>query len=126
MDTRVSSSSCAGATYLDRTARIAALGEAANRAGGRLAEIRRVVLFGSLVKGIPTPRSDADLLIEVEASPWPDPRDRVAAALDALRPLPCPVDALVLTSDEIAERRGTLPLLAVALRDGVVLWERAG
>jgi predicted nucleotidyltransferase len=87
--------------------------------------IRRVVLFGSTVSGIPTPRSDADLLVEVTSSPHAHPRHRIPEVLLAFSPLPCPVDLLVLTTDEIArERAGGSPLLETVFGRGLVLFER--
>ena len=74
---------------------------AASRAAARLPALRRVMLFGSLVMGIPTPRSDADLLVVLSRSDHQEPRDRVPEVLRALRPLPCPVDLFVLTSKEL-------------------------
>jgi predicted nucleotidyltransferase len=116
------SSNSAGAIYLDKAGRIEQLRLAAARAQQRLPSIRRVVLFGSLASGIPTPRSDADLLVVLETSPHTSPRDRVPAVIKALSPLPCPVDLFVLTSAEM-ERGQTegSPLLRVALGSGVDL-----
>ena len=82
------SRSSAGATYLDKE--------------GRIGELRRVILFGSLARGIPTPRSDADIPAIVESSPHTEPRDRIPGVLEALSSLPCPVDLFVLTSEEAA------------------------
>jgi len=73
---------------------------AASRAATRLPALRRVILFGSLVAGIPTPRSDADLLVVLSESHHRQARDRVPDVLSALMPLPCPVDLFVLTSEE--------------------------
>jgi len=113
------SSKPAGATYLDRTERIQRLREAAGRAAERMPSIRRVVLFGSLVAGIPTPRSDADLVVFVDASPHAEPRDRVPEVLAALAPLPCPVDLFVVTAAEAARMgESGSPILRVALRSG--------
>jgi uncharacterized protein len=95
------SSSSAGAVYLDRDRRIEELCVAARRAAARLPALQRVILFGSLVAGIPTPRSDADLLVVLSESSHRDPRDRVSEVRRALMPLPCPVDLFVLTSEEI-------------------------
>jgi predicted nucleotidyltransferase len=95
----------AGATYLDRAERLAQVREAARRAARRMGTIRRIVLFGSLVHGIPTPGSDADLLIIVDSSPHDEPRDRVRDLLQALTPLPCPVDLFVLTGAEVEQSR---------------------
>ena len=81
------SSSSAGATFLDRRQRLAGLEAMARRAAARVPSIRRIVLFGSLASGRPTPRSDADLLVEVSASPHVIPRDRVPELLMSMRPL---------------------------------------
>ena len=94
------SSSSAGAVYLDREQPIEELRVAATRAAARMPAVRRVILFGSLVAGIPTPRSDADLLVVLSESDQRQPRDRVPEVLSALMPLPCPVDLFVLTSEE--------------------------
>ncbi len=59
------SSISAGAIYLNKAERIEQLRQAALRARKRVPEIERVILFGSLTTGIPSPRSDADLLIVV-------------------------------------------------------------
>jgi len=80
---------------------------------------QRVILFGSLVAGIATPRSDADLLVVVATSVHREPRDRVPEVLRALRPLPCPVDVFVLTVQEL-ERYASEdnPLVREALGHG--------
>ena len=114
------SSNSAGATYLDRDARIADLRAMARRAADRIPQIRRVILFGSLVSGIPTPRSDADVLVEVDGSAYADPRDRAADMIQAMSPLPCPVDLFVYTTPELRDLAQT-PLVATALRDGTDL-----
>jgi hypothetical protein len=73
------------------------------------------------VDGIPTPRSDVDLFVEVSSSPHDEPRDRVPEMLAALLPLPCPVDLFVLTSDEVRRFEGSSPLLRVVEETGVDL-----
>ena len=116
------SSSSAGAEFLDREKRIAELREAARRAAGRIPEIQRIILFGSLASGIPTPRSDADLLVILSGSSVPRPRDRVPALLEAMGPTPCPVDLFVLTAGEKDRALGEgHPLLREALENGVDL-----
>jgi len=116
------SSRSAGATYLDKEERIEQLRQAAVRARKRIPEIKRVVLFGSLVAGIPSPRSDADLLIVVDRSPHRQSRDRIPGALRALAPLPCEVDIFVLTLQEVErfQREGS-SLLRTALTTGLDL-----
>lgn len=113
------SSSSAGAVYLDREGRIEELRLAAHRAAGRLPALRRVILFGSLVAGIPTPRSDADLLVVLSESEHRTPRDRVPEVRRALMPLPCPVDLFVLTSEELDQQtREGHPLVREARERG--------
>jgi predicted nucleotidyltransferase len=113
------SSTSAGATYLNRAARIEELRSAARRARERHAAIQRVVLFGSLASGTPTPRSDADLLVVVESSPHDNPRDRIPELLQALSPLPCPLDLFVLTREELNNAcREDSPLVRTALANG--------
>ena len=122
MRTRRSSSNTAGADYLDKQRRIEELRETARRAASRVPSIRRALLFGSLAAGIPTPRSDADVLIVVAASEHPQPRDRVPAMLAAMSPLPCLLDLIVLTEDELdrARARGD-SLIREALANGLEL-----
>jgi len=112
----------AGATFLNKDARIAALREAAARASNRIPTIRRVILFGSLVVGIPTQRSDADVLVEVSSSEQSEPRDRIPGMLKAFSPLPCPIDLFVLTTAEIRQHQeGGSALLREILSRGVDL-----
>jgi uncharacterized protein len=116
---RKRSSSSAGAVYLDRAGRIEELRAAARRAAAGMPGMQRVILFGSLVRGIPTPRSDADLLVVVADSQHREPRDRVPQVLRALVPLPCPVDLFVLTTEELERyARERNPLVREALEYG--------
>jgi predicted nucleotidyltransferase len=96
---------------------------AARRAAASLPHLRRIVLFGSLAAGVPTPHSDADLLVVVSTSEVADMRQRIPAVLAALSPLPCPVDLVVLTMEEFEQRRsGDDPLLREALSKGLDLF----
>ena len=91
----------------------------ARRAAERLPSIRRVVLFGSLTSGIPTPRSDADLLVEVSESDHERPQDRIPEVLRAMSPLPCPADLFVFTTRELEQTKAEdSPLVRAALRTG--------
>jgi predicted nucleotidyltransferase len=113
------SSSSAGATYLDRERRIEDLRAGARRAAARVPGLQRVILFGSLTHGIATPRSDADLLVIVAESEHRAPRDRVPEVLRALTPLPCPIDLVVLTAEELDRHaREGHPLVREALAHG--------
>lgn len=116
------SSTSAGARYLNRDRRLAELRQMAVRAVGRMPEIRRIVLFGSLAKGDATPRSDADLLVEVAKSAHDQPRDRIPELLGVLSPLPCPLDLFVYTSREIENLRADRsPLLREVDENGIRL-----
>lgn len=115
------SSRSAGATYLDRARRIQDLKAAAVRAASRMPSIRRVYLFGSLIHGIPTTRSDADLLVEVTDRSHRNPRDRIPEVLAAMSPLPCPIDLFVATSSEIESAGHASPVVRLATTEGVDL-----
>jgi predicted nucleotidyltransferase len=85
----------------------------------------QVLLFGSVAGGVDGPDSDIDLLVvlpEVEQNRRHELTVKLARAITAL----VPVDLLVTDPAEIAER-GDLPgILRVALREGRVVYDRAG
>jgi predicted nucleotidyltransferase len=85
----------------------------------------RVLLFGSVARGADGPDSDIDLLVvlpKIERTRRHELTVKLARAITA----PVPVDLLVTDPAEIAER-GDLPgILRVALREGRVVYERAG
>jgi predicted nucleotidyltransferase len=85
----------------------------------------RVLLFGSVARGIDGPDSDIDLLVVlpgVERSR----RHELTVTLARAITEPVPVDLLVTDPAEIGER-GDLPgILRVALREGRVVYERSG
>ena len=84
--------------------------------------IQRMILFGSLVAGIPTPRSDGDILVIVDDTARGGGRDRLPDLLRAMSPLPCQVDLFILTKDELDHaRREEAPLVREALVHGVDL-----
>ena len=117
-----SSSTSAGATYLDKARRIDELRQAAGRALSQLPSVRRMILFGSLVAGTPTPRSDADILVVVDTSPHAQSRDRVPDLLRTMSPLPCPVDLFIVTKDEFERAREEgAPLVREAIANGIDL-----
>jgi uncharacterized protein len=84
----------------------------------------KVVLFGSYAYGQPTPDSDVDLLVVLDADLSVD--DRYLLVSEALHPRPFPVDLIVLTPGELAERldRGSQFVADILMR-GVVLHQRA-
>jgi predicted nucleotidyltransferase len=85
----------------------------------------QVLLFGSVARNTDGPDSDIDLLVvlpQVERSRRHELTVKLARAITA----PVPVDLMVTDPAEIAER-GDLPgILRVALREGRVVYERAG
>ncbi|OLC52384.1 MAG: hypothetical protein AUH43_00255 [Acidobacteria bacterium 13_1_40CM_65_14] len=81
-----------------------------------------MILFGSLVAGIPTPRSDADILVIVDTAAQRGGRDRLPEILSAMSPLPCPVDLHVVTVEELARaREDAEPLVREAMKNGLDL-----
>lgn len=84
----------------------------------------RVILFGSVARGVEGPDSDIDLLVVFEQIPEPTKHEAVAAVRGAIT-VPAAVDVLVTDLDELAER-GDLPgILRVAQREGKVIYARA-
>jgi predicted nucleotidyltransferase len=84
----------------------------------------KIILFGSFAHGKPNPDSDVDLLIIMKSDRSPHARARQVSEI--LYPRPFPVDIIVRTPAEVAER--------LALGDcffneiftkGKVLYERA-
>ena len=92
------SSSFAEVRFLDRDRIIADLRRAASEAKRQYPEIRRVLLFGSLVRGDWTADSDADLIVVV--------RRQFARLLDRspyqIYVASMPTDTLVYSEDEFA------------------------
>ena len=88
----------------------------------RVVHPRRVVLFGSAVRGQMGPDSDLDLLVIVQG-----PVHRRALAQEIYRNLhgiPLPVDVVVATEQDIeqyGDKVGTI--LRPALREGEVIYE---
>ena len=91
------------------------------------ADPEQVILFGSRARGDSGPDSDVDLIV-VEREPFGTHRNRRAEMhrLDnALRPFPVCSDVLVYSLDEVEYWRDSINhVLARALREGVVLYER--
>ncbi|HET7089984.1 MAG TPA: nucleotidyltransferase domain-containing protein [Anaerolineae bacterium] len=84
----------------------------------------KIILFGSFAYGKPTPDSDVDLLVIMESNLRP--HARVVQISDILDPRPFPVDIIVRTPSEIAERlRAGDCFFREILSKGRVLYERA-
>jgi predicted nucleotidyltransferase len=67
--------------------------------------ILRIVLFGSLAIDRATPRSDADLMIELSDHSEPRSMDRIPEYLQAFSKGPVPVDVFPFTVSEISSRK---------------------
>lgn len=81
----------------------------------------RILLFGSFARGEAGRRSDLDLIIVWQTDLGP--LERIGRALQLLADAPRPVDVLVYTPAEFAER-ADLPFLRGILREAKVLYER--
>jgi predicted nucleotidyltransferase len=93
---------------------------AAQRIGEGMAA-KRVWVFGSRATGRQSRRSDLDLFIECDTPMRP--LDRIGRALDLAGALPCALDAIVYTPDEIS-RLTHSKFLRRILAEGVVAYER--
>lgn len=79
-------------------------------------EVKRVIWFGSWIKGHPTPGSDVDLCIIVDKSDM-RPRDRISDYLPLGFPLG--IDLIVLTAQEFAQLNDSSPGLYKAIHAGI-------
>jgi predicted nucleotidyltransferase len=83
----------------------------------------KIILFGSYAYGHPKPESDVDLLVIMD-TPLRTRQQRLEISL-ALSPRPFPLDIIVRTPRELAERIAMGDLfLAEILARGKVLYER--
>jgi len=84
----------------------------------------KIILFGSYAEGHPKPDSDLDLLVVMETA---EPRHRRATPIRLLfRPMPCAMDILVYTPEEIAYWNGTVNhIITEALNTGRTVYARA-
>lgn len=88
-------------------------------------EPERIVLFGSRARGTAREDSDFDLLVVKESS---EPRYRRSAPLyTRLADLPVEVEIVVYTPEEVLDWSNVpQAFVSTALREGKVLYERAG
>ncbi len=108
---------------LDREAVVGWLRGWARELGSRRLDVRRVLLFGSLARGDHRARSDADVLVELEASVHPRWFDRIPDLLPSGAPVP--VDVFPYTVEEVRRMVASgNPLLRRAVSEGIVLFER--
>ena len=83
----------------------------------------KIILFGSYASGIPTPDSDLDFLVIMDSD---QPRYKRSPPLRFLfRPMPCPMDILVYTPEEVNKWNGaTNHIVTIACKTGRVMYER--
>jgi predicted nucleotidyltransferase len=85
-------------------------------------EIQEILVFGSLVSGVPVPGSDVDLLIVLAASDRSF-RDRIPAFLPGA--FPCGVDVFPYTRAEVERmKQEGNGLVLAALREGRTIFRR--
>jgi predicted nucleotidyltransferase len=104
--------------FVDREAVVEALRRLAQRLLAQHDAIAAIHLFGSFATGTATPRSDADILVEL-ASDDPVLREHLMeAAQSVFLEAPVPVEVFALASMRLKEARGVAGAVA---REGVRL-----
>jgi predicted nucleotidyltransferase len=84
----------------------------------------KIILFGSYARGEADADSDLDLLVVVRDVRYP--RRESTRIRRALRGLLVPIDVIVATPEQVERYRDSSGLVyRAALREGVVLYERA-
>lgn len=87
----------------------------------------QIILFGSHARGEAKPDSDIDLLVITNETygPHNSRRQALARLLRSLARIRTPVDIILSSVDEVVQWRNTTNhLIACALREGEVLYER--
>ena len=112
----------ASSRFIDREAVVAALRDCANRLREQEPAIIGVHLFGSFATGTATPRSDADIVVEI-ADADPETRQRVwETAFAAFLHAPVPVDLFVMPTERLQQgRRNGRGVPGVIAREGIRL-----
>ncbi|MBV5338463.1 MAG: nucleotidyltransferase domain-containing protein [Deltaproteobacteria bacterium] len=82
----------------------------------------KIVLFGSYATGSPTPDSDLDFLVVMDTD---QPRNKRSLPIRLMfNPVPCAMDILVYTPEEIKKWNGaTNHIVTEAFLDGRVLYD---
>ncbi len=109
----------ASSRFVDKEAVVRTLRTVAQHLKEQHAEIRAIHLFGSFATGTATPRSDADVAVEITCGTDAARRERVVeAARSAFLEAPVPVEVFVLDSERMQEGWGIAGAVA---REGVRL-----
>lgn len=85
------------------------------------AEVKKVILFGSIAENRGLPSSDVDILIVVKESKYRF-LDRALCFQSYFEDVGLGVDLFVYTEEEIKEN--TIPLVSSAIRKGKILFKR--
>lgn len=82
----------------------------------------KIILFGSYASGTPTPESDLDFLVIMDSD---QPRYKRSIPIRLLfKPVPCAMDILVYTPDEVKKWNGaTNHIVTEAFLDGRVVYD---
>jgi predicted nucleotidyltransferase len=83
----------------------------------------KIILFGSYASGFPTPDSDLDLLVVMDSD---QPRYKRSVPIRLMfTPVPCAMDILVYTPDEVEKWNGaTNHIVTEAHLSGRVIYDR--
>lgn len=84
----------------------------------------KILLFGSYANGHPTPDSDLDLMVIMETD---RPRNKRSTPIRLLfKPMPCSMDILVVTPEEVSYWNGTVNhIITEVFKTGKILYERS-
>jgi predicted nucleotidyltransferase len=104
--------------FIDQSAVVEALRGCARQLKVQCADVVAVHLFGSFATRTATPRSDADVIVEINEADLSLRQQVQEAATDIFLDAPVPIDLFVISSAELAEGRGVAGRLT---REGVRL-----
>jgi predicted nucleotidyltransferase len=102
----------ASSRFVDQAEVIEALRPYAQRLKAQFDEVAAVYLFGSFATGTATPRSDADIVVEISSGDAYLRKQVWEAAMGIFMDAPVPVDLFVMSSVELAEGRGVASRVA--------------
>lgn len=109
----------ASSRFIDQAAVIEALRQCAQRLKAQQTPVKAVYLFGSFAAGEATPRSDADVAIELGQTESELRQEVWQAAVTIFLEAPVPVDLFILSSAQLAA--GKYGLAGCVARTGVRL-----
>lgn len=112
----------ASSRFIDREAVLEALRHCAQQLRDRCDKVVAVYLFGSFATGQATPRSDADIVVEI-ASDDPALREEIRdQAQDVFLEAPVPVEIFVQSTRQLEEgRRNGRGVAGAVAREGIRL-----